>query len=851
MAWEGGAESTRSAPEQSSSSESEALRGSRSVSHGPSRSALRWRSILHKDDKLLLEAGMDRRLVEALRVRREEHFHHVKGPVDGGKMSHCDRCSYAAPSLGTVPLTILISVYGMQFYEVVVGADLLLMAVFLALARSLDVVTDPSMSYWTDSMRTRFGRRRPFLTAGCIPYGVCLVLLLTPPRSLSTTGVSVWFGIFYILFFLCTTFTNIPYDAMGPELTDNPEDRSRLFFLCTIYDGLGSLLAVMMPVVLNSLASSWRTSDFGSCDVPSEGTIDLSSCTASLTDSRAGRRWVMAQPAEDLGYSEETCTEARVVSNSTFSGDVSLQSYCACRDECQTVSKGDNSRDAYTFTAIFFALWYCLSMLNCVYRIKERSQMPGSNLPKPAPLVASSLRTFNNRPFNILLPAWVCDALVNSLVSSLLTYFVRYIVQPEYSHEKCNNGLGSNLDWDCSSEMVLGGSVLALLLAAFVFSPFWLAMTKLIGKRNAWLLWSLTMACTNPLYFMVGKGDAKLCVIISAVNGIPFGAKFLADAILADVIDYDEFLTGNRAEATYTMFKSFLPKVAAIPASAIPVALLDVFGHLPPVDGVIQQQTEPMLTAYIRFTIIVLPTSLSLLAFILKLRFPICTRSQNLAISEGIGRHLVGSAAVDPISGVNYTLVKPSVDEIDMFNRIDNFPGRTPVKWMLDGVPGYKKLVTKAKLQFVFGCLFSVGAIAGVSLTWTYLSEPGWCWYLNGTQGVDAATESQCVGGVPDSTWSIYGSTNSWMTTSCQVANGDHVFAPDQAACNATGTGSVWVEASLNVSFLPVLFLVLFGVSITLIVLGAGRLYTARKLRDSPASIDLLEKMQSIRLEFR
>ena len=59
--------------------------------------------------------------------------------------------------------------------------------------------------------------------------------------------------------------------------------------------------------------------------------------------------------------------------------------------------------------------------------------MPGSNLPKPAPLVASSLRTFNNRPFNILLPAWVCDALVNSLVSSLLTYFVRYIVQPEYS----------------------------------------------------------------------------------------------------------------------------------------------------------------------------------------------------------------------------------------------------------------------------------------------------------------------------------------------------------------------------------------------------------------------------------
>ena len=98
------------------------------------------------------------------------------------------------------------------------------------------------------------------------------------------------------------------------------------------------------------------------------------------------------------------------------------------------------------------------------------------------------------------------------------------------------------------------------------------------------------------------------------------------------MIDYDEFLTGNRAEATYTMFKSFLPKVcdhclfltfnciftafsltvhclstafpltfhciftafsltfhclqvAAIPASAIPITLLDLAGHIGPKDG--------------------------------------------------------------------------------------------------------------------------------------------------------------------------------------------------------------------------------------------------------------------------
>ena len=40
------------------------------------------------------------------------------------------------------------------------------------------------------------------------------------------------------------------------------------------------------------------------------------------------------------------------------------------------------------------------------------------------------------------------------------------------------------------------------------------------------------------------------------------------------MIDYAEFLTGERAEAGYVMFKSFLPKLAAIPASAIPISLL-------------------------------------------------------------------------------------------------------------------------------------------------------------------------------------------------------------------------------------------------------------------------------------
>lgn len=46
------------------------------------------------------------------------------------------------------------------------------------------------------------------------------------------------------------TYSNIPYDALGPELTDNYEDRSRLFFISGLFDGFGTILTVTTPVGL-------------------------------------------------------------------------------------------------------------------------------------------------------------------------------------------------------------------------------------------------------------------------------------------------------------------------------------------------------------------------------------------------------------------------------------------------------------------------------------------------------------------------------------------------------------------------------------------------------------------------
>jgi hypothetical protein len=307
-----------------------------------------------------------------------------------------------------------------------------------------------------------------------------------------------------------------------------------------------------------------------------------------------------------------------------------------------------------------------------VCNITERCQASAAGkgvvqLPKPAPLVPSMLKTLRNKPFTMLLPAWICEnfatvsampvaqkgaggsawdvlmrgRLLQALISALLPYFVSVMVEPEFADPECNGGRSTATL--CSSTNVLGAAILAMLVCAVCGAPFWLwlATPGVAGKRNAWLAYSCVSALTNPLFMFVGSGDTYLVICVAGINGLPFGAKFLAYAILADVIDYDEFLSGNRAEATYTMFKSFLPKVAAIPASAIPIALLfSQFGYVGPVEGVIQPQTSTNIRWYMRFVLIILPTCLQVLAVIIKLGFPLKTVEQNHLVSAGIGAHM-------------------------------------------------------------------------------------------------------------------------------------------------------------------------------------------------------------------
>jgi len=119
-----------------------------------------------------------------------------------------------------------------------------------------------------------------------------------------------------------------------------------------------------------------------------------------------------------------------------------------------------------------------------------------------------------------------------------------------------------------------------------------LRLTKKFGKFRTWLAFNMTTAVTNGMFVIIGRGDPKMCMMLAVLNGMPSGAQFLTDSIVADVIDYDEFLTGERSEGRFTIFQTFIPKIVSVPAQAIPLAMLSFFGFVSPVKGVPQAQPD-------------------------------------------------------------------------------------------------------------------------------------------------------------------------------------------------------------------------------------------------------------------
>ncbi|GAB6096795.1 MFS transporter [Desulfatiferula olefinivorans] len=216
-----------------------------------------------------------------------------------------------------------------------------------------------------------------------------------------------------------------------------------------------------------------------------------------------------------------------------------------------------HERARFTALALVYGPLVLAAAALCVWRVREKDRAAAS---RKDPFWSGFAGVFRNRPFVILLTAFTVSSLGSNLPATLILYYVEYVLHSD------------------RAELFLA----LYFVVGVAFIPFWVGLSRKTGKKAAWIGAMVINTLAFLGVFFLGPGDEAIYGVLVAVSGIGFGAGLvLPSSIQADVIDYDELMTGKRREGRYIGLWSVSKKLAAALGVGLGLWLLGRTGYAP------------------------------------------------------------------------------------------------------------------------------------------------------------------------------------------------------------------------------------------------------------------------------
>ena len=86
--------------------------------------------------------------------------------------------TYGIGSIGGGIKNNLLGYWLLYYYNQVLGLDADMVALAIAIALVVDALTDPWVGIWSDRVRTKWGRRHPFMYIAIIPFALSYFYIL-------------------------------------------------------------------------------------------------------------------------------------------------------------------------------------------------------------------------------------------------------------------------------------------------------------------------------------------------------------------------------------------------------------------------------------------------------------------------------------------------------------------------------------------------------------------------------------------------------------------------------------------------------------------------------------------------
>lgn len=168
------------------------------------------------------------------------------------KLTFWQKTAYGIGELGNSvgPGTIIPFWYSI-FLTDIVRMDLKLVSLFWLIVTLWDAVNDPLFGFLSDHTRSRWGRRRPYLLFGAVPFGVFFALLWFIPQTQNQMLLFAYYTVAYILYEGAATAIGCPYGALMPELTlDHDERTSLVTYRMAVSIGAGLAAPLLLGLVI-------------------------------------------------------------------------------------------------------------------------------------------------------------------------------------------------------------------------------------------------------------------------------------------------------------------------------------------------------------------------------------------------------------------------------------------------------------------------------------------------------------------------------------------------------------------------------------------------------------------------
>lgn len=167
------------------------------------------------------------------------------------KLSFSLKFGYGIGDVGSNIFIVTSGLFLLFYLTNILGINPALAGLVLLFPKLWDVISDPIMGAISDITNTRIGRRRPYLLAASVPFGIVFFFLFFTPQFTSEMAKALYVGLMFALG--CTVFTifNVPYSSMVAEMSDDYNERMSVTSFRMIGSSVGVLLAggLAMPLV--------------------------------------------------------------------------------------------------------------------------------------------------------------------------------------------------------------------------------------------------------------------------------------------------------------------------------------------------------------------------------------------------------------------------------------------------------------------------------------------------------------------------------------------------------------------------------------------------------------------------